>query len=71
MLLAAESLDIGTCWNGVISLGFNDPEFLAKYRPILKLKENMTPLHAIAIGHKDIHPPMPKRVNDPFFTIVE
>ncbi len=51
MLLAAESMELGTCWNGMISMLFNlmpDHEVIEE----LKLPQGAKPSHAILIGYK-------------------
>ncbi|MGL5312101.1 MAG: nitroreductase family protein [Peptostreptococcaceae bacterium] len=53
MLLAAESLNIGSCWIGYISFLFSlDPEKSKKYAQRLGIPEGYKPLHAIALGQK-------------------
>jgi nitroreductase len=54
ILLAAESLNIGSCWVGYIGIGFSTPWFMEKYRTLLKLPENATPLYVIALGYKNM-----------------
>lgn len=51
MLLAAESMDIGGCWNGIIGMLFNS-EKVDTYKNKLQIPTDYTPLYAIAIGHK-------------------
>lgn len=50
MLLAAESLNIGTCWIGIIELLFR--KSTDEYKGLLGLPYNYTPLFAMAIGNK-------------------
>lgn len=61
MLLAAESLGIGTCWIGLIIFLFQSlraKEFAQK----LQIPEGFEPLYAISLGYKKIpNPKMPKR----------
>ena len=48
MLIAAESLDIGSCWIGLVKFFFEDPENVAKFN----LPENYEPYYAISFGYK-------------------
>lgn len=57
ILLAAESLDIGACWVGLITLLFNSPEF-EKIKSKLNIPEGFKALHAIDLGYKAIKPAM-------------
>ena len=55
MLLAAESLGIGSCWNGFIGFlfaGEKGQEYISK----LNIPEGYVPLHAVSLGHKDSNP---------------
>ncbi len=53
MLLAAESLDIGSCWIGFISLLFSmDPKKSIEYEKRLGIPQGYKPLHAVALGKK-------------------
>ncbi|MCX5774143.1 MAG: nitroreductase family protein [Fusobacteria bacterium] len=71
ILLAAESLNIGTCWIEFINIGFKNTEFKAKYLKKLEIPEGATPTMAIAIGYKDM-PNIPvKRKNETCYNIVE
>lgn len=51
MLLAAESLNIGSCWIGIIELLFRKKT--DEYKAILGLPDNYTPLFAVTLGYKD------------------
>lgn len=59
MLLAAESMDLGTCWNGM--------KFLFNYLPEhdvineLQVPEGYKPYHAVAVGYKGFEGKAPKR----------
>lgn len=53
MLIAAESLDIGACWNGFISFLFFG-EKGDEYKNKLNIPEGFTPYYAVALGYKDI-----------------
>lgn len=54
MLLAAESLDIGVCWNGFIALLLNNEEAFKKYKDALQIPEGFKPYYALAIGYKEV-----------------
>lgn len=51
MLLMAESLDVGACWNGIIKLGFSNEEFNKKYTEKLNIPEGYVVNHAIVLGY--------------------
>lgn len=53
MLIAAESLDIGACWNGFIGILFNS-EKGAEYKKKLNIPEGFVPYYAIVLGYKDV-----------------
>lgn len=55
MLIAAESLDIGACWNGFVGLLFNS-EKGQDYVERLSIPENYRPYYAVALGYKDFRP---------------
>ncbi|UUV17491.1 nitroreductase [Fusobacteria bacterium ZRK30] len=59
MLLAAESMGVGTCWNGMRFL-FN---FMPEHDVIkdLQLPEGVKPFHAVVVGYKGIEGKAPKR----------
>ena len=48
MLIAAESLDIGSCWIGLVKFFFENPENVAKFN----LPENYEPYYAVCFGYK-------------------
>jgi len=48
LLLAAESLDIGSCWVGFIRFFFDHAEEVKK----LQLPEGYTPFYAVCLGYK-------------------
>ena len=52
MLLAAESLDIGSCWIGLVRYYFALKDEL----PRLKLPEGYEPCYAVALGYKGARP---------------
>lgn len=51
MLIAAESLNIGTCWIGLVSFLFKS-EKVKTYIKELKIPDGYEPYYAIAIGYK-------------------
>lgn len=53
MLLAAESLDIGGCWNGFVGFLFNSKKGI-EYKEKLDISEGFTPYYAVALGYKDV-----------------
>jgi nitroreductase len=52
MLLAAESLDIGSCWIGLARYYFTLADEVAK----LKLPEGYEPCYAVTLGYKGARP---------------
>ena len=61
ILLAAEGLDIGSCWLGLIKAYFNDPEANSK----LGLPSGFVPYYGVTLGYKnEENPGNPKRVKD-------
>jgi nitroreductase len=52
MLIAAEALGIGSCWNGFVSILFNS-EKGAEYKSKLNIPEGYTPYYAVLLGYKD------------------
>ncbi len=53
MLLAAESLGLGSCWNGLTAFLFNGSEG-ANFMKRMEIPENYKPLYAVALGHKAV-----------------
>lgn len=53
MLIAAESLDIGSCWNGFVSILLNS-EKGSEYKTKLNIPEGYTPYYAVLLGYKDV-----------------
>lgn len=53
MLLAAESIGLGSCWVGMVSLLFKGPEG-SKYREQLGIPEGYEPYYAVALGYKKL-----------------
>ncbi|MCL2687574.1 MAG: nitroreductase family protein [Methanobrevibacter sp.] len=49
ILLAAEGLDIGSCWLGLIKAYFNDPNAKTK----LAIPSNYIPLYGVTLGYKN------------------
>lgn len=52
ILIAAESLNIGGCWNGIVGVLFNSDRN-SEYKEKLKIPNGYTPYYAIALGYKD------------------
>lgn len=59
MILAAESLDIGTCWIGLITYLFRS-ERSAEFTKMLEIPEGYEPYYAITLGYKKIANPKPQ-----------
>lgn len=55
MILAAESLDIGSCWNGLIKYFFKYKDEMSK----LNIPEGYTPFYAVSFGYKQVSPTRP------------
>lgn len=53
ILIAAESINVGTCWNGLIKFLFNSKN-AELYKTEFGIPENYEPYYAIAIGYKKI-----------------
>lgn len=53
MLIAAEALDIGSCWNGFISILFNSEKGL-EYKSKLNIPDGYTSYYAVLLGYKDV-----------------
>ena len=53
MLIAAESLNIGSCWVELVSLAFMGPQ-AKELRAKLNLPEGYTPLYSVLLGYKDM-----------------
>lgn len=53
MLLAAESIDIGACWNGFVGFLFKS-EKGEEYKKKLNIPEGYTPYYAAVLGYKDV-----------------
>ena len=60
ILLAAESLNIGSCWIGLVRYYFSIKEEL----PRLKVPEGYEPCYAVALGYKDQAPGAKPRKKD-------
>lgn len=52
MMLAAESLNIGSCWIGLVSFFFEQEEEMKK----LNIPEGYTPYYAVTFGYKQVRP---------------
>ncbi|HAT71952.1 MAG TPA: nitroreductase [Elusimicrobia bacterium] len=61
MLLAAESLEIGSCWIGLVRYYFSIKSEL----PLLNIPEGYEPCYAVTLGYKAQHPgkPLPRKKN--------
>ena len=66
MLLAAEGLDIGSCWLGLVAIYFSVEENLKK----LHIPEGYTPLYGVALGYK-VEPNEPNPRKDVFVNWVK
>ena len=66
MLLAAEGLDIGSCWLGLVAIYFSVEENLKK----LHIPEGYTPLYGVALGYK-LEPNEPKPRSDFFVNLLK
>ena len=64
MLIAAESLDIGGCWNGYVAYLF-DNELGESYIKSLNIPQGHKPYYAIALGYKGVDKltPPPRKEN--------
>jgi len=54
MLIAAESLEIGSCWIGLIAILLNSEEGL-EFVKELGIPEGFKQIHAVCLGHKKIN----------------
>lgn len=66
MLIAAESLNIGSLWNGLVSYFFENKE----EAKVLNLKEGYKPYYAVALGYKDCEAPIAPERNEDVFTYI-
>lgn len=68
MLIAAESLDIGSCWMGFAAFYFNSPERYQK----LGIPEEFTVHYGVALGYKPekVNPAPPKRKREKYFHVI-
>ncbi|WP_432666641.1 nitroreductase family protein [Wukongibacter baidiensis] len=53
MLIAAESLDVGGCWNGFVGFLFNS-EKGEEYKERLNIPKGYKPYYAVALGYKEV-----------------
>lgn len=53
MLLAAESLDIGSCWSGFVSFLFGSDK-LEEYKKKLNIPQGYTPYYGVCLGYKGV-----------------
>lgn len=64
MLLMAEELNLGTCWNGLVTnLFLENPEHVAIKN--LKIPEGYSPFYAVAVGYYDKKQEAPFRKGAP------
>jgi len=54
ILIAAESLDIGSCWVGFVTFLFNSDK-RESYIKRLEISDDFTPYYAVVLGYKDIY----------------
>lgn len=59
MILAAESLGIGTCWIGLVTYLFRS-EKAQEYNQMLNVPDGYEPYYAITLGYKRIADPKPQ-----------
>lgn len=59
MILAAESLDIGTCWIGLVAFLFKS-ERVYEFTKLLEIPEGYDPYYAITLGYKKYDNPKPQ-----------
>lgn len=53
MFIAAEALEIGGCWNGLVGFLFNGPKG-EEYKKKLNIPEGYTPYYAAVFGYKEV-----------------
>lgn len=53
MLIAAESIDIGACWNGMVSFALNGPK-KDDYMNKLNIPNGYKPYYALVLGYKAV-----------------
>lgn len=59
MMLAAESLGIGTCWIGLVTFLFKSKR-CKEYNVLLEIPKNYEPYYAITLGYKKYDNPKPQ-----------
>lgn len=59
MLLASESLEIGSCWIGLVTYLFKSADG-KKYLSMLNIPDGYEPYYAITLGYKKIDNPKPQ-----------
>lgn len=59
MILAAESLNIGTCWVGLVTFAFMSKN-VSEYIKMLQIPDGYEPYYAITFGYKKIPNPKPQ-----------
>lgn len=60
MLLAAESMNIGTCFIGLVAFLFRSKR-VDEFAKMLEIPENYEPYHAISLGYKKYPDPKPPK----------
>tara|TARA_Y100001933_G_C18929115_1_gene534519 strand:+ start:159 stop:719 length:561 start_codon:yes stop_codon:yes gene_type:complete len=51
MLIAAESIDLGACWNGMVGFALNGPK-KEEYMEKLNIPSGYNPYYAVVLGYK-------------------
>ena len=64
MFIAAESLEVGGCWNGLVAILFKEP-LVEEYKRKLHIPEGYTPYYAAVFGYKEkkISRALPRKEN--------
>lgn len=70
MLLAAESLNIGTCWIGLITFLFRSNR-AEEFSKMIKIPEGYEPYYAITLGYKKIQDPKPPQRRENTVTFIK
>ncbi len=66
MLIAAESLNIGSLWIGLISLAFENKEIIEK----LNIPKGYKPYFGIALGYKNVSEAKAPKRNENVITYI-
>lgn len=70
MLLAAESIGIGTCWIGLISFLLKS-EKAKEYTDVLQIPEGFEPYYAITLGYKKYQNAKPPKRRENVITVIK